>query len=385
MVMSADDLFVLPKCVSFVSNGDRSAEKAFAALLAKHQAHTRRLDVTSSADAFMDASGLVRGKYRFSRPAFFDFARCIAPNAGSLIYNVATGYRAGLFASQEREVPDLALGMRIYNDLIKLRLAASRKRYQFIVDTDTNVIEGVVGTKYRLLFNAELYEKITDFVRSSSQKLLFREAVLEGRIMLLRYVTKKSVAKVQAGGREDVFYGGLNFTNSETGNVAIRASGLVAREAYGLTAISEAIGDARISHVRGVRFEKRLHFLLEAVQHSTIPGKLLQDRLQVLANAPLGLGGKKKSHDSLLKKWNFRLVKEGLHMHITREALAHMCLCGSGDTETATSREAFSKRTQYDLFNSVMHIAKNYGINWREQAERVAYRLLTGRFIVPNV
>lgn len=381
MPVSADDLFVKPVCRSFVYSGDRSAERNLVSAIKEHQAHTRRIDVNCPSDAFLNAEGLVRGKFRFSQNAFFEFTKHLGAGAGQLIYNVITGRRSGWFISKNLEEADVDLGLTIYNDLTKLRLGGNR-RMQFIVDTKSNVIEGVVGHKYRLLFNADLYEKVVDFVRSARPRMRFGEAFLEGRRLLLRFETKSPVASIKRGSKDDVFRGGFNFTNSETGNVAIRAAGLVAREEYGLKAVGESMGDLRMSHVRGVRFEKRLHFLLEAVQRSALSGKDLQTRLDFLSVTPMGIGGSPKKHEAVLKKWKSRLVKEGLHQHITREALARVCLCGSDEAESAYSLPVFAKRTQYDLFNSIMYVASGFDVGWREQAERVAYRLLTGRFVI---
>lgn len=358
---------------------DSAAETAFNQALADDYASTETLYISRPRDAMLNSRAEVLGKYKFTASALAQLCTRLASGASQLVSDVA-----GLRTTRPDNEIDVGLGIRVVNDLIRLRYD-SVDGYGLVVDHSRNTIEGLVGRKYEYFPNKELFDRVNLFLDESGIATSFCEAALSGRRMLLRYRNDDPLFEVPHVKRTDEpFFGGFHFDNSEVGDCSVRAATMIIRQWCDNKAISSFLEGGKISHVRGKGFEKRVQRLFERVQKKAHEATLLKDNVVSLMDQSLGLGGTESLHDLQIDKLTKKLHRQGLTKEFVRTILDRTMSFGSYRSDAVKQGrspfEMYASRTAYDLFNAITHEAKGRPIDVREHAEQLGYRMLLKQF-----
>jgi hypothetical protein len=375
-------LATVPDMQRFDVERDSQAEKALLGALELSHRNTSRLRVLRPEDVYFDAQARVQGKYILTASALAQLCSRLLPGLSQTVSNLSGTYLTDeeLATSQ---LHDPVLALRWINDAIKLRF----KRldgYSLVVDQAMKRIEGIVGKKYAFLPNLELYHRAKTFVAGSRKQVVFSEAALHGRRLMMRFKDGSPMFVVERQNVKEPFFGGFHFANSETGDCSVKASAVVIRQYGNTKAISEFADGSKIAHVKGKAFETRFTELLARVRLKSTEITKYKEELMRLMQQPLGLGVDEESTEKRVKSLESQLLRQGLSSDFCHTTVRHVMFYGSykGDQADASKEplKLYATRTAYDLYNAITYRSKSLMIEDQEQAEQVAYKMLTGKF-----
>ena len=346
--------------------------------------HTMLKSLVSPTELMVDKDCLVQGTFRYSTSALSCLGRLLGCGLAQTIFDLGGVDRPG---SPSRPV-DIELASRLLNDAIKLRFAAKLKGRQLVLDRQLQQIDGLVGSRYELYHNLELYENANDMLSKGAAPVKFHEAILCGRRMALRYRTNDplfEVTSTRATG--EPFFGGYHLGNSEVGDCSVRAAVVIIRQWCDNKALAEFAEGGRVKHIRSKKFEKRLHQLLVHVQMKAGEATTLKKHVLRLMGQPLGLGHDEERHAGRSKFVTKRLEQLGLSSQLANRVMDRTLAEGSYDADrfvVGSLRnhellEKYAQRTEYDLFNAITFVAKTLSVESQERLEQLGYKFLLGK------
>ena len=358
---------------------DASAEESFQKALADDFAATETVYVGRPRDVMLNSRAEVLGRYKLTTSALSQLCSRLAPGASQLVSDVS-----GLRISGDGKQLDVSLGIRIVNDLIRLRFEQV-DGFGLIIDRERATVEGLVGRKYQFFPNKELYDRVNQFLDESDISTSFCEAVLAGRRMLLRYCNNDPLFEIPHEKRtNEPFFGGYHFDNSESGHCSVRASTMVVRQWCDNKAIGSFLEGGKMSHVRGKKFELRLQALFDKVSRKVEEITNLKDNVLFLMDQNLGLGGSEQSHEFRVESLVKQLNRKGLTKEFSGVVINRLLTFGSYRSDAIQQGrrpyDLYETRNSYDLFNALTHEAKSRPIDIREQVEQLAYQMLLRQF-----
>lgn len=372
-----------PQVMNFGSNAEADLVTALRAM----ERHTVLRQVNHPRDVMLDSTGHVQRKLRYSTTALQQLCLLLSPGLTHVMDSVCGNrMRAG-----EQADPDLAV--KILNDLIALRFGTRLEDKMLVVNNQTKQIDGLVGVRYARLANLELYQRALAFV-SKTAGMKFCEAALAGRRMMLRFAGTVPLFEVTVPGPGTIgqrptepFFGGFHFSNSEVGDCSIRASTLLIRQACDNKAIGGFQDGGRLLHIRGPKFEEKFTQLLTRVQSKADESATLRRNVLRLMNSSLHLVPQPTALRNRLDNLIEQLHRHGMTRKFAAEVIGTAAYTGSygGVANSTVNRrdEAWlARRSAYDVFNAMTHVAKSQAIETRENAEQLAYQLLLGKFIL---
>jgi len=360
---------------------DAAAEERLERTLETHYRNTENVLIADPRSVMLHKSGLVNGKYKLTVPALSHLCSKLAPGLAHLTRDIAG--IGGVAA--KRTDPELA--MSILNRVLKLRfdrLAGC----SFILDRNHNRIEGIVGRKYEYFPNLDLFQRAREFTAKTHNPATFCEAALYGRRLMLRFLNTNSVFEVTAENRPtERFFGGYHFANSEVGDCSVKAAAVLSREPYISKAISPFIDGGKLPHVKGPKFNQKFQRLLERVRTKVRYATKYKFQVLILMDQKLGLGGTEDENDKRLQNIVSQLHRRGLQKGFAESVVSTAIWQGSYAVDVIRKDEdnplaAFERRTAFDIFNALTSEARHRGIEERENAEQLAYQMLTGKFAV---
>lgn len=358
---------------------NETEDKALQEFLADVDRHTMILPINSPADLILDSEcRTVRG-YRYTTIALNQLCRALASGLAYLLPDVAGMYRKP--NSDPRDY-SLETSTEFLAKLIRLRFNRHLQTLQLVCNTQTKLIDGIVGVRYRYLSNNDFNQRAALTVRERRSSS-FVEGGLYGRHLYLRYKWPDTTFEVQEG---DTYAMGIHFANSEIGGSAVRAAISLIRS-NGECALGQFSGNSggRVIH-SGADFEKRLSGLLGNIfikMKRKEVYKELFDKLQGHNLQLSSLGDQRRLH-----RLSVSLGRKKLTQAFTRRVISSALAKGSsGEDRLADELPEdvaliIKQRTVYDLFTALMREARTLPLGHREQAEHVAYSLVMGLFTV---
>lgn len=328
---------------------------------------TRPQRISSLRDVLLSSEGLVQNRYRFTTTGLRSFCQVLSPGLATLAGDIS-GMR--LRAGYEGAACSLPAAAKLINDVIRLRFNEQLLGCHLVVDPRSNTVEGLVGPRYEFFSNLRLMELASEFLRSLGRPIQFSAASLSGRRLLLRYYEPRTVFQMPSGRR---FCRGWSFSNSETGEAAIRLSGLVC--CAGGTSSAWDIG--RCVHIQvSQRKLTRLQSRLREAAEEGFQGPT-RTSLTAMQNTPLGLGASQTRPQrvkTIVGKLSRTLGNRTGQQVIQR-------LLGPVDATVIETPETQARLTAlcvYDLYYAVTSVAATLSPGEQERAEGLAHRIFTG-------
>lgn len=365
---SASQLVVPPTCSRYRQGQPEGLAQLQQVLQA--QEATRPIPITRLQDVLLSSDGLLQGRYRFTSVGLRSFCFTLSPGLSALAANIA-GVRQRVNGPEEP--CSVASAVRLINEVTRLRFHANLQGCSLVVDPRSRTVEGLVGPRYEFFSNLRLLELSMQFITATGRSMRFMSATLAGRHLLLRYIEPATRFQLHTGGDRDRFCRGWSFSNSETGESALKVNGLLIR--VGGSASSWDVG--RCVHIRLT--QRKLDRLQQRFRDATeLPfGDFWEPRLQLLRSTSLQLGASQERNNrikTILGKLS-RTVGRRIGQRAVQRAL------GSLDDAIVNSPEArrrLSRISCYDLYNSLTSVAQTLTPAEQDQAESLAHRILTG-------
>lgn len=380
----SSSLYVVPEYKEY----SKEAEGDLKQDLVEQDRHTLMQPFDDPRQVLLTPSGQTQlGSLRFSAAAFKQLCGLLSPGLGFLVSDLA-GLRR-MKDEAEKDNYSLSDAIHILNTLVTRRFRSCLEGKQAIRDSRIGLIEGIVGRNYRRLPNAELYERAGEVLHSYYPPVQFASATLYSRYMVLFYRGQTpSLGRDTATG-DDVYYCGLYYSNSESGDGAVRATTALYREFDGTKSLGGYGKHAggRVPH-SGKSFRARFEMLLNRLSERQMDSSFLAERMESLAKESLGF--------SLLDDHNekhFLDLSQALHAKRITSSLAHKIVrnvLAQGGSDRVPyddlgkiRREVWAGRTLFDLYSSMTRVAIGLPVTTREKVEQLAYRLLTGKLSLP--
>lgn len=341
-------------------------------------ARTTTVPIEEPADVELDDGGRCRRDgFRLSTLAFSQLCGCVASGLSTLAEDLA-----GMRLRRDRgAIASLPTACRIVNTCVDLRFRIEKGPFGrlMIRDTQTNVIDGIVGPGYRYLPHCELYEGVREMLETTDPPAFFAGAQLIGRRLSLCMLGREPLFTTQAG---DSFYAGYYFSNSEAGECSVGAASLLGLDGANERCIGGFTGMGKLSH-SGKSFRKKLATLLagvlvdpqQAATLATCAGRLMNSPLHVLDSDSRVSRARR---EQLIE----RLHARGLARPVAKDVVRWALFAGArGSILPAQVRpHDLAGRTAFDVFVALMRRSAALHPSIRESLEQAAYHLLLGKF-----
>lgn len=319
---------------------------------------------------------------RYTSSAFLSVAKAIAPGLSLLIPNIA-GITGRPDSRNEKYSSNEAI--RIFNAIIDLRYDEDLSMCQLVVNENDDYIEGLLGPKTQYLENFTFFQMIQDMLGETAETE-FREGVVAGRQMMLRYSHKDPLVTMP-GDEPDTFHYGYHFANSESGDMSVRAAPLIYRPYDGTASLVRFNESGRQFHT-GRDFTSKLSALVSTVVTARPKTGKITSLLEELPSQSLELdpeepGMLKTQMDALALQ--LRQISKSITTNVARNIIKRAVYIGSygadpdEDVEYLTHRHSVIRsRTRFDIYNAITREAQRDAITIRERVERTAYNFVTG-------
>lgn len=370
-------LAVAPSTVRFTTE----TEAELCESLREQEQNTKVMSLKLPGQIMLNREGRVQGELGLSTIGLSQLCSTLAPGLSLVIKDLCS----------DKHAPDPELAVKTLNNMIRLRFKSDLEERRLIIDTRTGTIDGIVGPKYVQLSNSELYQRSKSFVGRSAKPVLFHEAAISGRRMMVQYRTADPVFRFYTtkDSTIDPWFGGYHFSNSEVGECAVRAATLVMRQICSNGAVGPVEEGGRLAHVKADNFDERFEKLLDRVQKKAHEVHLIQQNIPALVDNNLGLGGQEGDHSDRCAYLLRRLRRGGLPKKFATRVVSRTIACAANDIRPLTTYkdkrptlQEVQSRNQYDLFNALTYESKALPVSLRESAEQLAYLMLLGRFTI---
>lgn len=343
-------------------------------------------DIDDPESLTLKPDGRMRDGYRYTRTAFRQVANVLARGLAGLVSDVAGELRD---PGEDRAV-SFQDAVRIFNRILGLRHASLVSRYRVVRNLNTRTIDGLVGSRFLLLQNADLLEKVEELTVEHEPALQFREATLAGRRLVVRYITREPLFTLPghvAAGPADPIHGGFHFANSEIGGESsLRGAPLLWRAASDTAALGRWFGGGRVTHA-GKSFDRRTFAIFADASRSHQDPRRLRDQVANLHRRELGLTSDDEEREDRIKALVAALVERDVPKTEARKAVLSAIYVGAYGEErallTPPSGATLAGRTEFDLFVALGAETRYAHAATRDAAERAAYDLLVGRLVLP--
>lgn len=333
---------------------------------------TRPLLIKRPEDVLLSLSGLVQQRYQLTPWGLWSLCRRLSPNLGAVVADLA-----GLSSKQigiKKFEPDIKTAVSVINTIIRSRFSHALEGARLIVDPVRKTIDGVVGSRYAYLSNTQLYESSSAFAKTVNGELI--SASLLGRRILLRYACPTPV--FEANGR--TYSLGWAFSNSETGQSAVRGGLLLVDEAHH----SSMRSVFRKTHTKSLEeyFDDWLQQKMYEATSVFRPEALKRcfDHLAV-AEIPCKPGSTKESAENLFTKLS-KILPRSISRRVAQELYNPSSIqIDSTDWRAPGSPvPVLDRKSQHALYEALTNVAIECLPADQESAECLAYEFLRGRF-----
>jgi hypothetical protein len=261
--------------------------------------------------------------------------------------------------SPEAISPGLAIDTINSSINIRFGIEGGLSGRHMIIDGETDIVDGIVGIKYKYLAHAQLYEIVVDLLAGAEVPAEFYAATRIGRLISMEFLQPAPFMEYKGV----PFYAGYYFRNSEAGEGGVRAAFIVH---YGTTNMRCMSSLLSCPHV-GRAFVSKLGRTLTRTIDAETKIAPLQANAKATLDMPLPL---RKPDGSIDTKYYKLLVKT-------------LNLAGAENSfmETAVSKTELHEDpiTVGDLFFELVSCAAWLHPRDREKVEHVAYQVLTNK------
>jgi hypothetical protein len=334
------------------------------------------LEIRRPEDILLSLDGVVQQAYRFTPFGLYTLCRRMSPNLGAVVSDIAG--ISGRPSCKYRTDPRTAVS--VVNSIIRIRFDDALLGTRMIVDPVRLTIDGIVGARYEFLSNYELMDSCNKFVKKWNGEFL--SGALVGRRMYLRYA---SLYEYDELGFEDghcSYTMGWSFSNSETGQSAVKA-GILLVDEDGNSSMKPVF---HRKHTKGLRDASGEWLVKEMDRRSmAINWDAIAKGMDALYDESLpvckdGIHAA-KCCDKLTSELSKRICKQAAR-DISREMFTpNQVMVGSSSWRPPVSPipDKPGGRSYYDLYKSMTSRASSYSPSDQESIEALAYDLLRGR------
>lgn len=332
--------------------------------------HLERLDATTVIEplhdveqVLLDEEGRLAGKWWFTPMALRQFCQAVAPGLYRLLVE--------LIEVSPTDNSEMPLAIQLFNTLVRQRFPRLQQR-QLLIDGTDNVIEGVLGKRYRYFPNHRFWQMITQATQAAGQQ--FSQARLEGRRLALAYrVMERQLRSVPPW----TCCPGAVFGNSETGECGVYGYPAVWLLSPDLEGACLASG-FHAAHT-GKHFNARVRRGLRQVlrPQTALTAKVAQGIEQLQRTHLSRYASRGATAAENRRKLLRRLTACGL-----KRAYALHCLQSFAKFPRASRPRRrviigwrFVRQTELDLAIALLQQAETYPLDIAEQLQRAVYSL----------
>ena len=275
--MLKDVLLAPPDRLAFT--GDSGWSKLLEAVKL-HKETTRLVPITKFQDVVLEDNGLLQKRYKFTRYALTKYCR-------QLVHGLSQA-AVRIIDEEDSGPQDMQALIDVINRLARVRARRRLEGWRWIVDERQKKVLGLISARFKLTYSSDLLDNIHAYILQQNQ-LGFLDAVISHRKLSLRFVGRKPAFTLPIRDRQDPFFSGFYFTNSEVGDGAIGASPLIWRQWSKAAAVHpQEDASRKLRHVKHKKFLQLLHELLTSTLLQ--PNQLKEFRLNLLAMREVKLG-----------------------------------------------------------------------------------------------
>lgn len=317
------------------------------------------------------------GQLRLTSVAMRQLCSFLAVGLGRLIADLIGDTRRRIEVGDMYSMDD---AIHIFNLVIGRRFPLVAGM-QLVFDSRNGTIEGIVGGRYHRLANLDLFEQVDEAMQNVRSGLIFDEAILYGRTIMLRYASTNPICGLIRGDGVDHFLAGYYYVNSESGDGSLRMFPLLVREINHTASACKTGSGGSINH-QGRDFRRRLGKLISSVASWSPDYSGLEEHLNRLQRTSLGFTSGSVSQEDRIMAIASRIQAKDLTLSIGKTCIQAALYSGAdGPTsQPSGSYGNWNHRSLYDLYCSVTSVAVSEPIFLREQIEHLAWSMLTGRF-----
>jgi hypothetical protein len=257
--------------------------------------------------------------------------------------------------------------------------------FQAIRNSDTKVIEAVVGNRYRRLPNGDFVSAVATTLESCEVPLTFHSASVSGRKISIMY---------SADGHDDSpLRPGIRLVNSEIGDSAIKAAVVVMCE-NGSTMMSSYGKLSRVSHSGKDLMDKLSRLIsstVDKISHQSLSSSGLAKRIENSSRLSLGFSGNEGDEKRFKEFIEFLTERAGLTYFMAKRCLA-MVLTGEepkiNNFAMLERSTTWPKKSAMDLVNAIMQESlsqRTLYYNTTDRFERVAWGIFFNKIALPDI
>lgn len=271
----------------------------------------------------------------------------------------------------------------LYNLALKKRFGRLYG-FQAIRNSETRVIEAVVGNRYRRLPNGDFLSAVSSVIDSCEVKLRFHSAALFGRRLSVVYSVE--------GFEESTLVPGIRLINSEIGDSAIKAA-VVLMDDSGATMMSAYGKLGRVAH-SGRDLLGKLSQLIVSVSsklsHASLSKDGLEKKVTSMSEKKLGFTGDESDDARFREMVEFLADRVGLTYSMSRKCLLRTL---AGDESQAQQfamldrMKTWPGKSIMDLVRAIMAESfsqRIFSFGVTDRAERVAWNLFSNKVVFPD-
>ena len=272
----------------------------------------------------------------------------------------------------------------LYNLVLKKRFGRLFGS-QAIKNSETNVIEAVVGSRYRRLPNSDFLSAVEGIIPSCDVELSFYSASLSGRKLILTYTVP--------GYSSCALKPGVRIVNSEVGDSAIKSCAILMAEGD-FTMISPYGKLGRVSH-SGRDLMEKLSQLVQGISSKLAESSFSADKLdkKVEQNRlkKLGFNGGEGDAERFKSVLDFLSERAGLTYSMAKKCISMALM---GDDQKADSflykdkSKEWPSKSYMDLILAIMRESLDQRLmtfNQTDRFERVAWNMFFNRITLPEL
>ena len=255
---------------------------------------------------------------------------------------------------------------------------------RYLKNTDTKVIESVVGGRYTRISNSDFLSIISSVLESCEPKYSFHSASVSGRKLCLTYSKAKSLPCGLTLG--------IKIINSEIGDSSIKAS-IALIDGNGNTMTSSYDKLSRVSHSGrdlSNKVSKLIGDVLEKSEASAYSEEALSLRISEAGSKLLGFTGDNEDSAKFYRLIDFLNTKNGLTYSMAKRCISATLTGSSADTHNFNMLDRsklWPLKSAMSLVFSIMNESRiNFADNFylRDRFEKVAWGIFFNKLKIPN-
>jgi hypothetical protein len=312
--------------------------------------------------------GRTRAGMAYTTASFRQVCGFLGPGLFPLVVDLA--------ASDKGKTARASQGIEVFNLILRYRFEECLSdQYRLMLNPHLKRIEGVLPPTYNLFDNSAVLELAQNLI-SGQRSWKFHEALLHGRLFQARFHQTEPLATVRRGDKEQVYYDGAGFRNSEmTGQSSLHISRLIVRETDGSAILVTIPSVSRMAHV-GNQFAQRVTRLFTQVMGADTDRSTIRKQLETLRDTPLSIPVDPDGR----KRWIDDLAHRIQRWHLSSRAAAKLAASVlTSSNGRPRQLDQVARLSGLDLLHTLMSQARDYEPCVQARIETAAHGILSGR------